>query len=67
MPGHNIVFAFDKSQIPSGMTNLGDLLGTVVEIDGTSFKVVQVDAHPVSEDDGSTVPEDFGLMVNPVN
>lgn len=67
MPGANIVFAFEKSQIPEGMTDLRVLKGEVVRIDGLDFTVVDVDAHPVSENDHSTVPEDFGLMVKPAS
>lgn len=63
MPGKRIVFAFNVGQIPLGMTNLNDLKGQEVLIDGARYKVEEVDAHPVSEDDGSKVPEDFGLMV----
>ena len=65
MPGKQIVYAFDKSQIPAGLADLHTLKGEVVRIDGAHFKVSEVDAHPVSENDASTVPEDFGLMVTP--
>ena len=63
MPGSHIAYAFDKSQIPTGMTDLKTLKGQTVSIDGAHFQVTEVDAHPVSEDDTSSVPEDFGLMV----
>lgn len=65
MPDGSIVFAFEKEQIPDGMTNLHELAGQVVLIDGEQYKVNQVDAHPVSENDSSTVAEDFGLMCKP--
>ena len=65
MPGKYIVYAFDKSQIPADMTDLEALKGQVVRIDGALFKVNEVDAHPVSENDHSAIPEDFGLMVTP--
>ncbi len=67
LPTSNIVYAFDKSQIPAGMTNLKDLKGQVVSIDGALFEVTEVDAHPVSENDQSTIPEDFGLLVIPAD
>jgi hypothetical protein len=67
MPDRSIVYAFAKSQIPSGMTNLHELAGQVVSIDGKKFRVTTVDAHPVSENDQSTTPEDFGLMVTPAD
>lgn len=67
MPDRSIVFAFDKSQIPTGMNDLHTLRGEVVKIDGAHFKVSAVDAHPVSENDASTVPEDFGLLVTPAD
>ena len=66
MPDRSIVYAFAKSQIPDGMTNLEELAGEVVSIDGSRFTVTRVDAHPVSEDDQSTSPEDFGLLVMPI-
>lgn len=63
IPGRGIVYAFHKSQIPEEVDDLDVLIGTVVQIDGANYKVIAIDAHPISEDDESTEPEDFGLMV----
>lgn len=67
MPGTSIVYAFEKSQIPTGIADLTVLVGEIVLIDGERFRVTRVDAHPVSENDSSTEPEDFGLLVERVD